>query len=165
MMLAVAWTWSCHRPLLRKGTPWVCDHLMDGGPGSLAEQSPDSGDYAHGCCRDAGNRVMTEAIRVTIGRATTWQWTDSQAALAIATGEHFRKRAKYLRWKVGRGGLALRHAPGFDMLAGLGTKPLQASRLQELRAKTGMFLGPSFELLSQPPRSQRTTRRSTCRSR
>ena len=35
--------------------------------------------------------IMTEAIRVVveeiIGRATVWQWTDSQAALAIATGE------------------------------------------------------------------------------
>ena len=104
--------------------------------------------------------VMTEAIRVVIeeiiGRATTWQWTDSQAALAIATGEtaswrsrHFRKRAKFLRWKVGRGDLALRHSPGLDMLADLGTKPLQASRLQELREKMGMFFGQSFEPASK----------------
>ena len=96
--------------------------------------------------------VMTEAIRVVIEeilghRVRTWQLTDSSAALAIAVGDtaswktrHLRKRARYLRWKIGKGDVALRHCPGLTMVADLGTKPLAAVRLQELKKLLGMHM-------------------------
>ena len=96
--------------------------------------------------------VMTEAVRVVVEevmgrRALTWQLTDSAAALAIVAGEtaswrtrHLRKRARYLRWKIARGDVALRHCPGVTMLADLGTKPLQAIRLNDLKLGMGMWI-------------------------
>ena len=57
-----------------------------------------------------------------------------------------RKKAKFLRWKISRGDLALRHSPGLEMLADLGTKPLQASRLEFLREKMGMFVGEKINV-------------------
>ena len=96
---------------------------------------------------------MTEAVRVIIeeliGKAVVWQLTDSQSALAIVSGEtaswrtrHLRKRAKYLRWKIGRGDVALRHVPGLTMVADLGTKPLSSARMEELKKLMGMYLVP-----------------------
>ena len=96
--------------------------------------------------------VMAEAIRVVVeefeeGRVQCWQYTDSSSALAIVAGEtaswktkHLRKRAKYLRWKVSRGDVALRHGPGSSMIADLGTKPLAASRLEQLKEGLGMIV-------------------------
>ena len=101
--------------------------------------------------------VMAEAIRVVVeefveGRVQCWQYTDSSSALAIVAGEtaswktkHLRKRAKYLRWKVSRGDVALRHGPGSSMIADLGTKPLAAARLEQLKEGLGMIVSKAYE--------------------
>ena len=96
--------------------------------------------------------VMMEAARVLVEeilekRVAAWQLTDSSAALAIVAGDtsswktrHLRKRARYLRLKVSRGEIALRHCPGLTMVADIGTKPLHAPRLETLKESMGMYM-------------------------
>ena len=95
---------------------------------------------------------MMEAARVLVEeilekRVAAWQLTDSSAALAIVAGDtsswktrHLRKRARYLRLKVSRGEIALRHCPGLTMVADIGTKPLHAPRLETLKESMGMYM-------------------------
>ena len=95
--------------------------------------------------------IATEAGKVMIEevmdqRARCWQLTDSSAALAIITGDtaswrtrHLRRRARFLRVKVGKGEIIMRHLPGTEMVADLGTKSLPANKFLELRRKLGML--------------------------
>lgn len=95
--------------------------------------------------------VMMDALKVMIEeiqgeRVQAWQYTDSSSALAIIVGEtaswrtrHLRRRAKYLRWRVGRGDIVLRHTPGAKMIADLGTKALAAVKMNELKMMMGMM--------------------------
>ena len=65
--------------------------------------------------------------------------SDNAAAVSIATDtggawrtRHLRLRAFHLRWRVREGEWLMRHCPGQQMLADLGTKPLGPSRVREL---------------------------------
>lgn len=75
--------------------------------------------------------------------------TDSQAAVGICMSDggswrtrHLRLRAAHAKQRFTRGDWLLKHRGGEDMLADIGTKPLQASRLRYL--KDGLRMG-SFE--------------------
>ena len=105
--------------------------------------------------------VMMEAARVLVEeilekRVIAWQLTDSSAALAIVAGDtsswktrHLRKRARYLRIKVSRGEIALRHCPGLTMVADIGTKPLHAPRLETLKESMGMYMPKRHDYVLQ----------------
>ena len=94
---------------------------------------------------------MAEAVRVVIeemcgGKIRCWQYTDSASALAIVTGDsaswrtrHLRKRARFLRWKAMRGDVVMRHQPGSNMVADIGTKALASVRLKELKGMLGLI--------------------------
>jgi len=94
--------------------------------------------------------VTTEALRVMVeelvdGPVRCWQFTDSSAALTIIVGDtaswrtrHLRKRARFLRWKALRGDVLMRHQPGSEMVADVGTKPLSAVKLKEHKQRLGM---------------------------
>ena len=94
--------------------------------------------------------VTAEATKVVLEellgkRMVCWQFTDSASALSIVTGDsaswrtrHLRKRVKYLRWKTTKGEVILRHQPGAEMIADLGTKPLQTAKFKELKKRLGM---------------------------
>ena len=95
--------------------------------------------------------TMAESVRVVIeemcgAKIRCWQYTDSASALSIVSGDsaswrtrHLRKRARFLRWKAMRGDVVMRHQPGADMVADIGTKALAAVRLNELKKKLGLL--------------------------
>ena len=65
---------------------------------------------------------------------------DNTAALGLATEapgsgktRHLKVRARYLRQETAAGRLQLRHVPGEDQAADMGTKPLAAPRLETLK--------------------------------
>ena len=79
------------------------------------------------------------------GPVRCWQFTDSSAALTIIVGDtaswrtrHLRKRARFLRWTALRGDVLMRHQPGSEMVADVGTKPLSAVKLKERKQRLGM---------------------------
>ena len=94
--------------------------------------------------------VTAEALRVMVeevmdGPVRCWQFTDSSSALTIIIGDtaswrtrHLRKRARFLRWKALRGDVLMRHQPGAEMVADMGTKPLAAVKLKEHKQRIGM---------------------------
>ena len=96
--------------------------------------------------------VTTEALRLMIeevldGPVRCWQFTDSSSALTIIIGDtaswrtrHLRKRARFLRWKALRGDVLMRHQPGAEMVADMGTKPLASVKLKEHKQRLGMIL-------------------------
>jgi len=96
--------------------------------------------------------ITTEALRVMVeevigGPVRCWQFTDSSSALTIIIGDtaswrtrHLRKRAKFLRWKALRGDVLMRHQPGTEMVADMGTKPLSAVKLREHKQRLGMTI-------------------------
>lgn len=94
---------------------------------------------------DAVKVVMDEALDVC-GRS--FSYTDSSAALSIIAGEtgswrtrHLRKRAFILRAKVLSGEWMIRHVPGAEMPADLGTKVLSVQKFNQQKEAVGMFLG------------------------
>ena len=93
--------------------------------------------------------ALGEATAVLVEEAETevlrMGFTDSQAALAIMTGEggswrtrHLRMRAMYARQLIQKGVWTLQHIAGERMLADLGTKALTASRMTMLKEELGM---------------------------
>lgn len=96
--------------------------------------------------------TMSEAIRVIAeelrgDKIRCWQYTDSASALSIVMGDtsswrtkHLRRRARFLRWRVLRGDIIMRHTPGIQMVADLGTKALAVSRFRDLKELLGMML-------------------------
>ena len=86
-----------------------------------------------------------EAVRVVVEEllqrpAHAKAFTDSSAALAIATGDtgswrtrNLRRRALSLRWRVTRGDWLIRHIPGTEMPADLGTKPLSFEKFAKFK--------------------------------
>ena len=65
--------------------------------------------------------------------------SDNAAAVAIATDvtgswrtRHLRLRSFHLRWRIRAGDWEIRHCPGQQMFADLGTKPLGPARIKEL---------------------------------
>ena len=96
--------------------------------------------------------ITTEALRVMVeevigGPVRCWQFTDSSSARTIIIGDtaswrtrHLRKRAKFLRWKALRGDVLMRHQPGTEMVADMGTKPLSAVKLREHKQRLGMTI-------------------------
>lgn len=101
--------------------------------------------------------ISGEAIRVVVEeileeRVRALNFTDSSAALAIIAEEsaswrtrHLRVRAHSLRTRVLQGDWAIRHLPGSEMPADLGTKVLTAQRFQMLKELLGMFIPPILE--------------------
>ena len=78
---------------------------------------------------------------------------DNQAAINLIAEEsgawrtrHLRVRACHLRWRFSRLDWRVIHCPGAKMAADLGTKPLTAVRIEELKVICGM----STELEEQP---------------
>lgn len=71
--------------------------------------------------------------------------SDSQAAVNICMAEggswrtrHLRLRASHARQRFVKGDWVLRHCPGEEMLADIGTKPLASTRLNYLKELMGM---------------------------
>ena len=94
---------------------------------------------------DAVKVVLEEALDVV---ARSFSCTDSSAAVSIIAGEsgswgtrHLRKRAYILRSKVLSGEWLLRHVPGADMSADLGTKVLSVQKFNQHKEAMGMFVG------------------------
>eukprot|EP00435_Cladocopium_sp_Y103_P020138 s2720_g4.t3 len=95
--------------------------------------------------------TMAESVRVVIeemcgAKIRCWQYTDSASALSIVSGDsaswrtrHLRKRARFLRWKAMRGDVVMRHQPGSEMVADIGTKALASVRLKELKKMLGLM--------------------------
>eukprot|EP00435_Cladocopium_sp_Y103_P041836 s2179_g11.t1 len=93
-----------------------------------------------------------EAVRVVVEEllqrpAHAKAFTDSSSALAIATGDtgswrtrHLRRRALSLRWRITRGDWVLRHIPGAEMPADLGTKPLSFEKFAKFKEMMGMSM-------------------------
>eukprot|EP00435_Cladocopium_sp_Y103_P026573 s3094_g6.t1 len=93
---------------------------------------------------DAVKVVLEEALDVI---ARSFSFTDSSAALSIIAGDtgswrtrHLRKRANILRVKVLGGEWLLRHVPGAEMPADLGTKVLTVQKFNQHKKAMGMFL-------------------------
>eukprot|EP00435_Cladocopium_sp_Y103_P032047 s549_g8.t1 len=93
---------------------------------------------------DAVKVVLEEALDVC---SRSFSFTDSSAALAIIAGDsgswrtrHLRKRANILRVKVLTAEWMLRHVPGVDMPADLGTKVLTAQKFLQHKKAMGMFV-------------------------
>ena len=70
---------------------------------------------------------------------------DNQAAIHLITEEsgawrtrHLRIRANHLRWRFSRLDWRALHCPGIVMAADLGTKPLSAARMEDLKVICGM---------------------------
>ena len=94
---------------------------------------------------DAVKVVLEKALDVC---ARSFSFTDSSAALSIIAGDtgswrtrHVRKRAFILLSKVLTGEWMIRHLPGADMLADLGTKVLSVQKFNQHKETMGMFLG------------------------
>ena len=94
---------------------------------------------------DAVKVVLEEALDVC---ARSFSYTDSSAALATIAGNtgswrtrHLRKRAFILRSKVLAGEWMIRHLPGAEMPADLGTKVLSVQKFNQHKETMGMFLG------------------------
>ena len=58
--------------------------------------------------------------------------------------KHLRRRAKYVRWRIMKGEIIMRHLPGAEMIADLGTKALSAAKLRELKNLLGMTMDGGF---------------------
>ena len=67
-------------------------------------------------------------------------FVDNMAAINLLTEEsgvwrtrHLRLRAHHMRWRINRTDWRVAHCPGSVMIADIGTKPLSAGRLKELK--------------------------------
>lgn len=101
--------------------------------------------------------LIGESVRVVMEelvdhRARVCLHTDSSSALAIVTNDsgswrtrHLRKRAHHLRTRVLSGDWWMRHVPGQQMPADLGTKVLSSDRFHMLRELIGMAQRPEDE--------------------
>ena len=110
--------------------------------------------------------TMAESIRVVIEemcgqKIRCWQYTDSASALAIVSGDsaswrtrHLRKRARFLRWRAIRGDVVMRHQPGSEMVADIGTKALASVRLKELKGRLGLKEDEAEEAVCQEKRQE-----------
>ena len=84
--------------------------------------------------------------------------SDSQAAVNICLAEggswrtrHLRLRAAHAKQRFTKGDWLLRHLPGEDMLADLGTKSLTSARLEKLKKGLGMKkIGGEKEKAEEP---------------
>ena len=70
---------------------------------------------------------------------------DNMAAINLLTEEsgvwrtrHLRLRAHHMRWRITRMDWRVAHCPGLVMIADIGTKPLAATRLRDLKVLMGM---------------------------
>ena len=98
---------------------------------------------------DAVRVVLEEALDRKV-RAVSH--SDSTAAIAIVSGDtgswrtrHLKKRAHILRSKVNMGDWLLRHIPGSELPADLGTKVLSFEKFRGHKILMGMFLGNEKE--------------------
>ena len=94
--------------------------------------------------------MVGESVAALVQEIEPWvpkhMVTDSQAAVGICLSEggswrtgHLRLRAAHAKQRFTRGDWLLKHRGGEDMLADIGTKPLQTSRLNYL--KKGLNMG------------------------
>ena len=73
-------------------------------------------------------------------------FVDNMAAINLLTEEsgvwrtrHLRLRAHHMRWRINRTDWRVAHCPGSVMIADIGTKPLSAGRLKELKQLMNML--------------------------
>ena len=73
-------------------------------------------------------------------------FVDNMAAINLLTEEsgvwrtrHLRLRAHHMRWRITRTDWRVAHCPGSVMIADIGTKPLSAGRLKELKQLMNML--------------------------
>ncbi|CAE7228392.1 unnamed protein product [Symbiodinium sp. CCMP2456] len=77
---------------------------------------------------------------------------DNTAACGLATTapgswktRHLKVKARFIRMETAEGRIKVEHAPGDVQVADMGTKPVPASRLEELRRLWGMCSAEDFE--------------------
>ena len=92
----------------------------------------------------AGESIAV-VINELVGEVKKYGWCDSQAALGILSNEggnwrtrHLRFRSAFTRQLVQRGEWIIQHLSGVEMTADIGTKPLSAAKIKELKTKMGM---------------------------
>ena len=111
--------------------------------GSISTAEAELIEIVDGAAAGEAVRVVLEEALDLVVRATSF--TDSTSAVSIITGEsgswrtrHLRKRAFTLRTKILEGDWAMKHCPGAELAADLGTKVLSADRFENLKEKLGM---------------------------
>ena len=94
------------------------------------------------CSGDAVRVVIEEALNL---RIIATSFSDSTSALSVITADtgtwrtrHLRKRASALRARVISGDWLVKHLPGANMPADLGTKALGVEKFNQLRSLLGM---------------------------
>ena len=98
------------------------------------------------CSGDAVRVVLEEALNQ---RIIATSFSDSTSALSVITSDtgtwrtrHLRKRAGALRARVVAGDWLIKHLPGAEMPADLGTKALSIEKFNQLRILLGMSQVP-----------------------
>ena len=98
------------------------------------------------CSGDAVRVVIEEALNMKI---IATSFSDSTSALSVVTADtgtwrtrHLRKGASALRARVISGDWLVKHLPGSEMPAGLGTKTLSVEKFNQLRILLGMCPAP-----------------------
>lgn len=93
----------------------------------------------------AGEAVRAVIQEVMETRVRMINYTDSSAAMSIISSDsgswrtrHLRKRAHGLRARIQQGDWMIRHIPGAEMTADLGTKVLSVERFNQLKQMMGM---------------------------
>ena len=111
--------------------------------GSVSTAEAELIEIVDGAAAGEAVRVVLEEALDSMVRATSH--TDSTSALSIVIGEtgswrtrHLRKRAFTLRTKILEGDWVMKHCPGAELAADLGTKVLSAERFWNLKVKLGM---------------------------
>lgn len=114
-----------------------------------------------GVCSGEAIRVVMEEMLYMKVRSITF--TDSSSAMAIISGDsgswrtrHLRKRAQALRSRVLQADWLIRHIPGREMPADVGTKVLSTEKFEMLKKLLGMVAYP-FGLVDGPTTSSNTS--------
>ncbi len=104
----------------------------------------------------AGESIAV-VINELVGEVKKYGWCDNMAALGILSNEggnwrtrHLRFRSAFTRQLVLKGEWIAQHLLGANMMADIGTKPLSAVKIKELKKKMGMASPPEKERECRP---------------
>ena len=93
---------------------------------------------------DSVDVLLQEMVRRSYGRVIK---VDNQAAVSLLSEpagswrtRHLRLRAAHLRWRLSRADWLTEAVPGSEQIADVGTKPMTAPKLREMRRMLGMGL-------------------------
>ena len=99
----------------------------------------------------AGESIAV-VLNELVGEVKKFGWCDNMAALGILSSKggnwrtkHFRFRSAFTRQLVLKGEWIIQHLAGVNMTADIGTKPLSAVKIKELKKKMGMASPPEKE--------------------